>query len=569
LIVATTTQSPDQPAADRLTSGKSGLATGAAAALEAALKARAPGVHASTPLVRQLAVRLGRELNLDAESLALIDVAARIRDVGMIALPDAVVLATAPLSPDEWDLVNRHPVLGEQLIQPLGPVAPAAGIVRAHHERWDGAGYPDGLSGDQIPLVSRIIATCDTFVAIASDRPHRKGMGAEAALELVMEGSGTQFDPGTVEGLTAALTTGSRPQRTAAAPDQRPPRSAPPGVPKQVGSQSLDLESALAEFDVVPVLAPAYEQVILAVSLEHTLGGELVAAVEKDTGLIVAVLRQAQALAGRRSIANVADAVAALGADGVREAVVSLPRTEFPWRTSVLQVLMHRSLVHAQAVARATDRIAREVKLPERDDVLAVALLHDIGKLVLSRGVADYPDPGDRARTPEERVRREQRAWGVDHASLGGLLLRRWGLPEKLATTVAAHHSAEAQLDVATYVRLADMVAHHAQGEPVDGAKMLELAHLCGLSATVLRDILFDLPYSGGSHRRRAERSPLSPRQTTILGLLAEGKHYKAIALELGVTPSTVRTHLHGVYTKLGVADRAQAVLRAVEMGWL
>jgi putative nucleotidyltransferase with HDIG domain len=291
--------------------------------------------------------------------------------------------------------------------------------------------------------------------------------------------------------------------------------------------------------------------------------------VEKDTGLTIAVLRHAQGLAGRRPIANVADAVAALGPRGVGDAVRSLPRIEFPWRTSQLDTLMHQCLVHAQAVARAAGRIARESGLPERDDVLAVALLHDIGKLVLSRAEPGYPHATDHVSTPEERIRREQRASRLDHASVGGLLLRRWELPNKLATAVASHHSAEAENDVATHVRLADMVAHHAQGDPVDGAKMLELAHLCELTATVLRDILFDLPYSGGSHRRRAERSPLSPRQTTILGLLAQGKRYKEIALELGVTTSTVRTHLHSVYAKLGVPDRAQAVLHAVEMGWL
>ena len=113
------------------------------------------------------------------------------------------------------------------------------------------------------------------------------------------------------------------------------------------------------------------------------------------------------------------------------------------------------------------------------------------------------------------------------------------------------------------------MVAHHAQGEPVDGGKMLELSHLCGLSATLLRDVLFDLPYSGGSQRRRAERSPLSSRQTAILGSVAAGQHDKAIALELGVSASTVRSHLHDAYGRLGVPDRAQAVLRAVAMGWL
>jgi len=549
---------------EQLTPDDDGLAACAAAALEASLRARAPGLHASTPLVRQLAARVGRELSLDAQAHAQLDVAVRIRDVGMIALPDSVVLATSPLSSFDWALVNRHPALGEQLIEQLDAVASVAGIVRGHHERWDGAGYPDGLSGDSIPLLSRIMATCDAFVAIASDRPHREGIGAQAALELVLKESGSQFDPVTVDALTVSLAAGAAPKRSPTGDGHR----ARPGFGR-VGDRALDVQSAIAEFDVVPALAPAHEQVLAAVARERTRGGDLVAAVEKDTGLTVAVLRHAQALTGRRPIANVADAVAALGPAGVQEAVSSLPRTEFPWRTSELEILMHRSLVHAQAVARATDRIAREIKLPERDDVLAVALLHDIGKLVLSRGVAEYPDPADRASTPEERVRREQRAWGVDHASLGGLLLRRWELPPQLATTVAAHHSAEAQNDVATYVRLADMVTHHAQGEPVDGAKMLELARLCGLSATVLRDILFDLPYSGGSHRRRAERSPLSPRQTTILGLLAQGKPYKAIALELGVTASTVRSHLTEVYAKFGVTDRAQAVLRAVEMGWL
>ena len=543
---------------------EAGLAASTAAALEAGLRARAPGVQASTPLVRQLALRLGRELSLDAQSLALADVAARIRDVGMIALPDNVVLATAPLSPLEWALVNRHPVLGEALVEQLAAVAPAGSIVRAHHERWDGAGYPDGLRGDAIPFLSRIIATCDAFVAIASDRPHRKGMGAEAALELVLQESGSQFDPVVVDALTSSLVAQATVSRL---PTPGGGRGRNDGGRPDV--QSPDLKSAIAEFAVVPVLAPAHEQVLAAVAREGTLGGELVAAVEKDTGLTVAVLRQAQALAGRRPIANVADAVAALGPTGVREAVSELPRTEFPWRTSHLDVLMHRSLVHAQAVARATDRIAREIKLPERDDLLAAALLHDIGKLVLSRGVPEYGHPGDQVNTPEERVRREQREWGVDHASLGGLLLRKWGLPEQLSSAVAAHHSAEAQNDIATYVRLADMVAHHAQGEPVDGGKMLELSHLCGLSATLLRDVLFDLPYSGGSQRRRAERSPLSSRQTAILGSVAAGQHDKAIALELGVSASTVRSHLHDAYGRLGVPDRAQAVLRAVAMGWL
>ena len=103
--------------------------------------------------------------------------------------------------------------------------------------------------------------------------------------------------------------------------------------------------------------------------------------------------------------------------------------------------------------------------------------------------------------------------------------------------------------DVATYVRLADMVAHHAHGEAVDGAVMLALADLCGLSASVLRGILFDLPHSGGSRRRRAEPSPLWTRETSIVRLLAQGKRYKEIAPrarrggEHGENPPSQRLH--------------------------
>jgi DNA-binding NarL/FixJ family response regulator len=157
----------------------------------------------------------------------------------------------------------------------------------------------------------------------------------------------------------------------------------------------------------------------------------------------------------------------------------------------------------------------------------------------------------------------------LDHASLGGLLLNRWGLPSGLERMVAAHHSCEADGEEATYVRLADMVAHHVQGEAVDRKVMLRLASICGLSAATLRDLLFDLPHSGGSDRRRAEPCPLSNRETEILRHLAQGKLYKVIAADIGLSSSTVRSHLHNIYAKLSVADRAQAVLKATQMGWI
>lgn len=536
----------------------------AAAGLEAALQARAPGAHATTPLVGLLAGRAAKELGLNASSRALLDIAVHTRDIGMIALPDPVLLATTPLSPAQWQLVNGHPVIGAQLLEGLQVVAAAAPIVRAHHERWDGSGYPDAIRGDDIPLLSRIIATCDAFAATATDRPHRRALGPEAALDLVCQESGAQFDPTTVDALVAVLARARRP---------RPASKGTNGAAGEVTRVNedvearLDLAAAVAALDVVPALAPAAERV-LALATSGAEVNELVTAVESDMGLTVAVLRAAQPRRRRRAIANVTDAVMALGPIGVAEAVTMVPRIAFPWRTSPMEAAMHRCLVHAQAVARATDRIAQELGLRERDDLLVAALLHDVGKLVLSR-TPEYVATSDRTEAPEARAQREREVWGMDHASVSGLLISRWGLPQQLAGTVAAHHTAEDASEIATHVRLADMAAHHAQGDTIDRTKLLELANMCGVSAVALREILYDLPHVAGSHQRRAEPSPLSPRETDALRGLADGLAYRAIADAQGIRSSTVRTHLHNVYRKLGVTDRAQAVLRATEMGWL
>jgi putative nucleotidyltransferase with HDIG domain len=542
-----------------------------ASALEAAFSARVPGLHASTPLVRKLAARVGRQLGLDSTSAELLDVSARLRDIGMMSLPDSVVLTTESLSAEDWVLVNRHPDLGCELLERLAPVALAAPIVRAHHERWDGEGYPAGLRGEAIPLLSQVIAICDAFVAMSTDRPYRRGVGAAEALEYVCLEAGSQFGPQMVDAFAAVFARGSAAKSPAPAGSATNKRTG-----ASVGEQSgavgrRGLTSAIEELDLIPAFAPAYERLLATVATpEGGTSGQLIAAIESDTGLTVAVLRQAQPLANGRPIANVADAAQALGASGIQAAITNLPLAAFPWRTSPLEVLMHRSRIHAQAVARAADRLTRESALVTTDDVLVAALLHDVGKLVLARASEAHTSAlDDRTTTPEERTRQEQRDLGLDHASLGGLLLRRWGLPERLARTVAAHHQAEAEDEVATYVRLADMVAHQAQGEAIDRTIMLRLASACGLSADALRDVLFDLPHASGSRRRRAEPSPLSNRETMVLRELSRGKVYKQIGAELGLAASTVRSHLHRVYEKLGVADRAQAVLRATEMGWI
>ena len=526
-----------------------------------------PDVHTGTPLVRKLADEVSRLLGLNDHERLAVEVCARVRDIGMISLPDYVILNADALSADERALLRRHPVLGAEMLLSVPTMAPAAPVVRAHNERWDGAGYPDGLRGEAIPLPSRVVAVCDAFVAVATDGPHHRGVGAEGALEYIRRHRGSQFDPRIADCLVAAVTgKARRPRRPVRAVVDRPGEGPEPQAAGPPG-RTRDLRCALLQFDVVPAFGPACERALAASPAASADGrNALVSAIESDIGLTVAILRRAQR--DRAAITNVADAVAVLGREDVDAAIASLPRAAFPWHTG-FDALLLRCRLHSQAVARAAERLAHVTRPFDSEDLIAAALLHDIGKLLLARARPDYAQPLWSRCTPEEQARQELRELGIDHATLGGLLLERWGLPERLANMVSRHHRSQSGSEVATLVRLADMVVHHGQGNAVDRTVMLRLAAAWGIPVQALRDAVFDPPPAVGGARRRAEHSPLSTRETEVLRLVGEGKRDAQIAAELGLSVSTVRSHLHNIHAKLEVPSRSQAVIRANEMAWL
>ncbi|MBA3306614.1 MAG: HDOD domain-containing protein, partial [Thermoleophilaceae bacterium] len=171
------------------------------------------------------------------------------------------------------------------------------------------------------------------------------------------------------------------------------------------------------------------------------------------------------------------------------------------------------------------------------------------------------------ARTPEARIHRERRELGVDHALVGGVLARRWGLPNSLATAIERHHSDDAE-GQAAMVRLADMLAHYGHDQAVDRNALLQAARALAMTPAGLRELMYSLPYAGNG-KRHVDPCPLSTRELDVLKRLALGKVYKQIAHDLELSTSTVRTHLHNTYAKLGASDRAQAVLIATDRGWL
>ena len=145
--------------------------------------------------VLRYSLRLARALGLDEDFLHTVQVAALLHDVGKIGVPDAILRKPGKLTDEEFEAVKQHPLMGAIMVGAVAGFEKTLDAIRHHHERWDGNGYPFGLKGDETPLIARLMAVADAFSAMTMDRPYRKGMPREKALEILREGAGTQWDP--------------------------------------------------------------------------------------------------------------------------------------------------------------------------------------------------------------------------------------------------------------------------------------------------------------------------------------------------------------------------------------
>ena len=155
--------------------------------------------------VAHFSLLLGKEINLEGEDLYQLEVAALFHDIGKIGTPDAILRKPSRLEEEEFLIMKEHPSLSGEILSSFTEFKDAAKFARHHHERYDGRGYPDRLKGDEIPLFSRVILIADTFDAMTSTRPYRKGLPYEVAFNELVEFSGSQFDPSLVKHFINAL----------------------------------------------------------------------------------------------------------------------------------------------------------------------------------------------------------------------------------------------------------------------------------------------------------------------------------------------------------------------------
>lgn len=174
-------------------------------ALVAALDAREHQTEQHSHRVADLSVQIGEKLGLGGSDLAVLHEAALLHDVGKIGVPDHVLLKPGPLTDDERRIMQRHAEMGYAILSAARHLRDVADLVHAHHERFDGAGYPRGLAGRSIPLGARIFAVADVFDAVISDRPYRSAMHWRDARNLIVEGSASHFDPTVVAAFLAVV----------------------------------------------------------------------------------------------------------------------------------------------------------------------------------------------------------------------------------------------------------------------------------------------------------------------------------------------------------------------------
>jgi putative nucleotidyltransferase with HDIG domain len=165
-------------------------------ALARAMTARDGLTHQHAERVQGYALALAREAGItDYPMLEAIDVAALLHDIGKLGIPDRVLHKPGPLTPDEYEQVKQHVIIGADILSAVTFPGPLAHIVRHHHENWDGTGYPDRLQGEAIPLGARVLAIVDCYDALTSDRPYRRALSHGCAVAMIHERRGTMYDP--------------------------------------------------------------------------------------------------------------------------------------------------------------------------------------------------------------------------------------------------------------------------------------------------------------------------------------------------------------------------------------
>jgi putative nucleotidyltransferase with HDIG domain len=334
------------------------------------------------------------------------------------------------------------------------------------------------------------------------------------------------------------------------------------------GGAPPELSRVASDVEAFPALRQAREALLDKLRDDDLHGAA--AAIERSVALTLAVLRTAnRPVESRGKVESATQAVECIPRGTLVATAESVPVYDPLDGSRRWDHLPEHVEGHAGSVRTVTVRLAGELGIEDPGPLATAALIHDVGKIAVT--ITHGKTASDlylESHAPDHMLMEERRRLGTDHAAAGARLLRAWHVPDGMIATVEAHHDHDAS-GGAAIVRLADMLVHYSQGRPTDLDQLSSMSTSLGMKRQALSDLMYELPQPSSPQRREARPCPLTDRELDVLRLLSEGKVYKQIATELGLSPSTVRSHLHRAYNRIGATDRAQAVLIATDAGWL
>jgi putative nucleotidyltransferase with HDIG domain len=401
----------------RLTTRLQEMTRGFVRAIADALEAKDEHMYGHSRRVRGYALGIGRRMQLDNEALEEISLAAFLHDIGKIGTPDQILLKPAQLTNEERGIVELHSERGARMLAGIPEMSEVAAAVRHHHERFDGSGYPEGLSGAQIPLAARIILVADAYDAMTSPRPFRKAINHASAIAQLEEAAGSHFDPEVVRAFCRFDTLAQIREEIA--------RNFC-GAPLFPASQTINAQASLDDLLYKVAAEPALSAYAL---FEANVGQR-----------------------GENTIASIENACARLGEARLRAMV-----EQNPGRNDETQQEMRE---HSLRTAEAARMLAEHTGVMDAENAYALGLLHDIGQMFLHE-LFPAEMMNMQAFADDERTEQEVIAFGVDHAQIGQWILAACGLPRDLTAAVQTHHDViRIDNQVALLLHVANAIAH-------------------------------------------------------------------------------------------------------------
>jgi putative nucleotidyltransferase with HDIG domain len=351
----------------------------------------------------------------------------------MVYVPQTILLKTENLTEEELAIVQKHPLIAEKILSNLSLIKNVLPLIRHHHEKFDGSGYPDGIKGENIPIGARIISLFDCYDAMVSTRPHRPALLKEQALKELQKDANKQFDGKLVARFLEFIDT------------QIPSTGILPSAQEEEEHAAIrdSVKKIVADFKhgkiELPVLPKILDDVKKVINNQNSSIEDLAKAIEKDAVISVRLISVANSpiYRGADKIVTVKQAIPRMGTNEAQSIVTSIAnKNMYNSRNKHFQMLMEKLWQHALATATATKIIVQRTIRTDPDKYYLLGLIHDIGKVLLLKAFSEIvPDAEELNMTKIMDTIQEY------HANFGGALLKRWKFSKDFIHIVEKHES--------------------------------------------------------------------------------------------------------------------------------